>query len=438
MKEELRVIISGGGTGGHIFPAISIANALKEKHPECKILFVGAEGRMEMKKVPAAGYEIKALPICGFDRKNLFKNFAVLCKIYKSRILARRIIKEFKPMAAVGVGGYASGPTLNVAESMGIPTLLQEQNSYAGVTNKLLAKKASKICVAYEGMERFFPKEKIILTGNPVRQDLLNCNKNKQEALKTFGLQPDRKTILIIGGSLGARTINQSVLGCLQIIKESQPDVVLLDLIMPKMDGLTVMEQVNQAQPGSKRPYFIVITAVGQERITEDAFNKGANYYVMKPFNNDMLLDRIKSVRKMFRGCDRKEESRTGENTQAGSLENRVTNMLHEIGIPAHIKGYHYLRDAIIMAVNDMDVLNAITKILYPTVAKKYQTTSSRVERAIRHAIEVAWSRGKLDTLDELFGYTVSTGKGKPTNSEFIALIADTIQLEYKHGGRAN
>lgn len=223
-----------------------------------------------------------------------------------------------------------------------------------------------------------------------------------------------------------------------QIIKESQPDVVLLDLIMPKMDGLTVMEQVNQAQPGSKRPYFIVITAVGQERITEDAFNKGANYYVMKPFNNDMLLDRIKSVRKMFRGCDRKEESRTGENTQAGSLENRVTNMLHEIGIPAHIKGYHYLRDAIIMAVNDMDVLNAITKILYPTVAKKYQTTSSRVERAIRHAIEVAWSRGKLDTLDELFGYTVSTGKGKPTNSEFIALIADTIQLEYKHGGRAN
>ena len=223
-----------------------------------------------------------------------------------------------------------------------------------------------------------------------------------------------------------------------QIIKDRQPDVVLLDLIMPKMDGLTVMEQVNQDNSVNKRPYFIVITAVGQERITEDAFNKGANYYVMKPFNNEMLLEKIKSVRKMFRGCDRKEESRTGENTQAGSLENRVTNMLHEIGIPAHIKGYHYLRDAIIMAVNDMDVLNAITKILYPTVAKKYQTTSSRVERAIRHAIEVAWSRGKLDTLDELFGYTVSTGKGKPTNSEFIALIADTIQLEYKHGGRAN
>ena len=221
-----------------------------------------------------------------------------------------------------------------------------------------------------------------------------------------------------------------------QIIKDRQPDVVLLDLIMPKMDGLTVMEKVNQDNSVNKRPYFIVITAVGQERITEDAFNRGANYYVMKPFNNDMLLDRIKSVRKMFRNYEKKSENGKMEGTAgAEDLESRVTNKLHEIGIPAHIKGYHYLRDAIIMAVKDMDVLNAITKILYPTVAKKYQTTSSRVERAIRHAIEVAWSRGKLDTLDELFGYTVSTGKGKPTNSEFIALIADTIQLEYKKKG---
>ena len=219
-----------------------------------------------------------------------------------------------------------------------------------------------------------------------------------------------------------------------QIIKEKKPYVVLLDLIMPKMDGLTVMDHVNQDKAVSKRPYFIVITAVGQERITEDAFNKGANYYVMKPFNNEMLLERIKSVRKTFRSSERRAEDGITENTMWGeNLETRVTNMLHEIGIPAHIKGYHYLRDSIIMAVEDMDVLNAITKILYPTVAKKYQTTSSRVERAIRHAIEVAWSRGKLDTLDELFGYTVSTGKGKPTNSEFIALIADTIQLEYKH-----
>ena len=219
-----------------------------------------------------------------------------------------------------------------------------------------------------------------------------------------------------------------------QIIKDRKPDVVLLDLIMPKMDGLTVMEKVGQDSTVGKRPYFIVITAVGQEKITEDAFNKGANYYVMKPFNNRMLLERIKSVRNLSRNSDRKSEENTTDNMQkTENLESRVTNMLHEIGIPAHIKGYHYLRDAIIMAVNDMDVLNAITKILYPTVAKKYQTTSSRVERAIRHAIEVAWSRGKLDTLDELFGYTVSTGKGKPTNSEFIALIADTIQLEYRH-----
>lgn len=218
-----------------------------------------------------------------------------------------------------------------------------------------------------------------------------------------------------------------------QIIKKEQPDVVLLDLIMPKMDGLSVMDFVNSDKTMKKRPEFIIVTAVGQERITEDAFKRGASYYILKPFNNDMVVNRIKSVRYVPRRegqvqAETKELPRMTE-----SLENHVTNMIHEIGIPAHIKGYHYLRDAIMMAVEDMDVLNAITKILYPTVAKKHQTTSSRVERAIRHAIEVAWSRGKLDTLDELFGYTVSNGKGKPTNSEFIALIADTIQLEYKH-----
>ena len=218
-----------------------------------------------------------------------------------------------------------------------------------------------------------------------------------------------------------------------QIIKDRQPDVVPLDLIMPKMDGLTVMEQVNKQEFVDKRPYFIVLTAVGQEKITEDAFNKGANYYMMKPFQNEMLLERIRSAGRMSHGMETRSSESASDN-RGESLETRVTNMLHEIGIPAHIKGYHYLRDAIMMAVDDMDVLNAITKILYPTVAKKYQTTSSRVERAIRHAIEVAWSRGKLDTLDELFGYTVSNGKGKPTNSEFIALIADTIQLEYRHG----
>ncbi len=215
----LRIIVSGGGTGGHIFPAISIANAIKAEHPEAEILFVGAEGRMEMQRVPAAGYEIKGLPICGFDRKNLLKNVVVLYKIWKSQRMAAKIIKEFKPMAVVGVGGYASGPTLNKAASMGIPCLIQEQNSYAGVTNKLLAKKAQKICVAYEGMERFFPAEKIMLTGNPVRQALLETTITKEEALKSFGLDPTRKTVLLVGGSLGARTINESVLSHLKEIE---------------------------------------------------------------------------------------------------------------------------------------------------------------------------------------------------------------------------
>lgn len=221
MKEELRIIVSGGGTGGHIFPAVSIANALKARYPSVEILFVGAEGRMEMKRVPAAGYPIKALPICGFDRKHLWKNIAVLFKILKSRRMAKRIIRDFKPMAAVGVGGYASGPTLNMAAAMGIPTLIQEQNSYAGVTNKLLAKHADKICVAYEGMERFFPKEKIILTGNPVRQGLLEHTKSREEAMQVFGLDAGKKTVLLIGGSLGARTLNESVLTNLQQIADS-------------------------------------------------------------------------------------------------------------------------------------------------------------------------------------------------------------------------
>ena len=221
MNNELRIIISGGGTGGHIFPAVSIANAIKAKRPDAKILFVGAKGRMEMQRVPAAGYEIKGLPICGFDRKHLLKNFAVLFRIWKSQRMAKEIIKDFKPMAAVGVGGYASGPTLNVCASKGIPCLIQEQNSYAGVTNKLLAKKAQKICVAYEGMERFFPADKIIMTGNPVRQNVLSTTLTKEEARKLFGLDPEKKTILLVGGSLGARTINESVLQNLDTIEKS-------------------------------------------------------------------------------------------------------------------------------------------------------------------------------------------------------------------------
>ena len=221
MNDNLRIIISGGGTGGHIFPALSIANAIKEARPDAEILFVGAEGRMEMQRVPAAGYKIIGLPVAGFDRKNLLKNFAVVVRLIRSQMIARKIIKDFNPHAAVGVGGYASGPTLKMAGAMGIPTLIQEQNSYAGVTNKLLAAKAEKICVAYPGMERFFDKNKIIMTGNPVRQGLLDNKLSKEEAIKSFGLDPTKKTILIIGGSLGARTLNNCVMHAMDEIKQS-------------------------------------------------------------------------------------------------------------------------------------------------------------------------------------------------------------------------
>lgn len=218
----LRFIISGGGTGGHIFPAISIANEIQAKRPDAEILFVGAEGRMEMQRVPAAGYPIEGLPIAGFDRKRLWRNFGVLIKIWKSKRLARRIVSRFSPHVAVGVGGYASGPTLSVCEDRNIPTVLQEQNSYAGLTNKLLAKKAKCICVAYEGMERFFPQERIRLTGNPVRQELLDAQLDRKAALTVLGLSADKRTVLIIGGSLGARALNESVLSKLKDIASAE------------------------------------------------------------------------------------------------------------------------------------------------------------------------------------------------------------------------
>jgi two-component system response regulator (stage 0 sporulation protein A) len=221
------------------------------------------------------------------------------------------------------------------------------------------------------------------------------------------------------------------------IIKQKEPDVVLLDIIMPKVDGLSVMQKINYDTGLKKRPAFIVITAVGQEKITEDAFELGADYYILKPFDNEMVLNRIRRTRKErernFAEVRKVNAYESKNEYMERNLETDVTNIIHEIGVPAHIKGYQYLRDAIIMSVTDMEMLNSITKILYPTIAKKHQTTPSRVERAIRHAIEVAWSRGKMDTIDELFGYTVNGGKGKPTNSEFIALIADKVRLEYKN-----
>lgn len=220
----------------------------------------------------------------------------------------------------------------------------------------------------------------------------------------------------------------------LTIIKEKSPDVVLLDLIMPKLDGLGVLEKVKHNSEFKKTPAFIVVTAIGQEGVTENAFELGASYYIMKPFDNNIILSRIKQIKGESKLIDNHRVS-TFENKTSyieRNLETDVTNIIHEIGVPAHIKGYQYLRDAIMMSVNDSEMLNSITKLLYPSIAKQHKTTPSRVERAIRHAIEVAWSRGKMDTIDDLFGYTVSNGKGKPTNSEFVALIADKIRLEYK------
>ena len=220
-----------------------------------------------------------------------------------------------------------------------------------------------------------------------------------------------------------------------QMIKSKEPDVVLLDLIMPKIDGLSLMGKITEDKQIKKIPNFIVITAIGQENITDLAFNKGANYYIMKPFDNHTVIERIRHIRDVNKVQNDGRKVSTLEQKsrrEEPNLEVDVTEIIHEIGVPAHIKGYQYLRDAIMMSVDDTEILNSITKILYPTIAKKNKTTPSRVERAIRHAIEVAWNRGKMDTIDALFGYTINNGKGKPTNSEFIALIADKIRLEYK------
>ncbi|MCI6858952.1 MAG: sporulation transcription factor Spo0A [Eubacterium sp.] len=223
----------------------------------------------------------------------------------------------------------------------------------------------------------------------------------------------------------------------LAMIEVTKPDVVLLDIIMPKMDGLGVMEEVNNNNKFSSKPAFIVLTALDRENIMEEALKLGAGYVILKPYDQGSVLKKIRQVKKNGTGRDEKREYIRYEEENAVAdgdycLEVIVTNIIHEIGVPAHIKGYQYLRDSIIIAVKDMDILNSITKQLYPTIAKMHHTTSSRVERAIRHAIEVAWNRGKMDTMNELFGYTIHAGKGKPTNSEFIALIADKIRLEYK------
>ncbi|WP_352421312.1 undecaprenyldiphospho-muramoylpentapeptide beta-N-acetylglucosaminyltransferase [Proteiniphilum sp.] len=307
-----RIIISGGGTGGHIFPAISIANAVKERWPDSDILFVGAEDRMEMERVPAAGYKIIGLPVAGFDRSHLLKNFSVLLKLFKSMRKASKIIMDFKPDITVGVGGYASGPTLRAAAAKGVPTLLQEQNSYAGVTNKMLAKKATTICVAYEGMEKFFPEKKIVLTGNPCRQDLIISEENRSQGYAHFGLDPARKTILMLGGSLGARTLNQSIIGAfpklagaddLQVVwqcgryyyKEMQqlqtegkvpPNVHLLDFVSRMDYAYSVSDLIiSRAGAGSISEFSLLgkaVILVPSPNVAEDHQTKNAQALVDK------------------------------------------------------------------------------------------------------------------------------------------------------------
>lgn len=280
MSKELRVIVSGGGTGGHIFPAVSIANAVMRLRPDAKILFIGAQGRMEMQRVPAAGYEIKGLPIRGFFRP-LWKpaNIGVAIDYLKSKWLAKKLLKEFKPDVAVGVGGYASSAALGAANSLGIPTLIQEQNSYAGLANKQLASKAKKICVAYEGMERFFPKEKILLTGNPVRQALLETTMSREEAVRSLGFDPTKKTILLVGGSLGARTINESVLQHLDLIKQTDVQFLwqtgkyyyadiqqrLKDKLLPNLKATDFISDMGAAY----RAADLVISRAGASSISE-------------------------------------------------------------------------------------------------------------------------------------------------------------------------
>lgn len=252
--EKLRIIISGGGTGGHIFPAISIANALREINPKTEILFVGAEGRMEMQRVPAAGYQIIGLPVRGLLRP-LWKlgNISVLMDFLRSKRMVKQTLRDFQPHVAVGVGGYASSATLNAAYELGIPCLIQEQNSYAGLTNKTLAKKASKICVAYDGMERFFPKDRILLTGNPVRQNLLNESLTRQECATAFGLHPTKPTILLLGGSLGARTLNESVIRNLSRIAASPAQFIW-------QTGSYYKKEIEQLLDVKGKPGNLVVT----------------------------------------------------------------------------------------------------------------------------------------------------------------------------------
>ncbi len=274
-----KVILSGGGTGGHIFPALSIANEIKRRYPDAEILFVGALGRMEMEKIPAAGYKIVGLPVMGFPRKPSLKIFTFFGKLIQSASMAKKIVKEFKPEIAIGVGGYASGPLLRAAANRKIPTLIQEQNSYAGITNKILSRKVNSICVAYDKMDRYFPSNKIILTGNPVRENLLNNLQNKNEALEYFGLTANNRVVLIVGGSLGARSINNAVLKNLEVIAKSgvqviwQTGAIYFDKIQAEIQGkkpenLQIHQFISRMDLAYSAAY-VVISRAGAGTISE-------------------------------------------------------------------------------------------------------------------------------------------------------------------------
>ncbi len=355
----MRAIISGGGTGGHIFPAISIANEIKIRFPEAEILFVGAENRMEMQRVPAAGYNIVGLPVAGFDRKNLFKNIAVLFKLYKSMSLAKKTIRNFAPDIAIGVGGYASGPTLKVANQLNIPTLIQEQNSFAGVTNKLLAEKAAKICVAYEGMEQFFPKEKIVMTGNPVRQDLKCTSERREEAYTYFKLDPTKKTVLVLGGSLGARTLNQSMIKGMNLIEEGDVQYIwqtgkfyyedalasikdrknlplhLTDFISRMDLAYSVADViVSRAGAGSISEFCIVgkpVILVPSPNVSEDHQTKNAMALVNKHAaimvkDTQAILELIPLLQNLMQDESKPEELKQGE-SKLNSLSENIKKM---------------------------------------------------------------------------------------------------------------
>jgi len=332
-----KFIISGGGTGGHIFPAISIANALRNRFSNCEILFVGAENRMEMEKVPQAGYKIIGLPVAGIIRKFTLRNIGVLYKFYKSFRKARKIVKDFKPDVVIGVGGYASAPVLRAASGFDIPTVIQEQNSYAGLSNKMLGKKASSICVAYKNMEKFFPSEKIHITGNPVRKDLFN-ELNIVDAAAFFNLLPDKKTVLILGGSLGARSINESVLNCLEELKNMNdiqviwqtgkyfsPKVELLDNItnitvvdfISRMDYAYKLADIIVSRAGAgtiselcivgKPVVLIPSTNVAEDHQTKNALSlveENAVIMIKDKELNDSLINTIKDLINHEKRCD--------------------------------------------------------------------------------------------------------------------------------------